>query len=64
MFDMFNFQFIEGYINHLKKMLPVKIWLNLHYSKYDTGLIKILYMNVNFGKHKGSLPEQCHGVIK
>ena len=26
-------------------------------------LIKVI-MNVNFGKHKGSLPQQCHGVIK
>ena len=67
---MFNFWFIEGYINHLKMFLA-KVWLNIHYFKNDIRLIKMLYimlikviMNVNFGKHKGSLPQQCHGVIK
>ena len=68
---MFNFWFIEGYVNHFKKMLLAKIWLNLRYFKNNIRLIKMLYislikviMNVNFGKHKGSLPQQCHVVIK
>ena len=68
---MFNFWFIEGYINHFKKMILAKIWFNLCYYKNDIRLIKMLYtmlieviMNVFFGKHKGSLPQQCHGVIK